>query len=1062
MQFKSSARIRFISLAIITGCLIIPAASIRAQGLPSLFDSPWRGFDTGIFGNGFAPASFATGDLDGDGDADVLVGDSFAGGFENGGTGVSILKNNGDKTFATPVYYPLAQGQTVGEVALSDFDADGDLDAFATVRGNFDQMTKIRVWRNNGNGTLATSIEFQTGQGPTALIITDFTGDGKADVATANYGGGGSLSLLKHNGQTGAAAGFLAPTTFSTGLSAEKIAAADVNGDGKLDIAVGGSNLNTGIVSISTMLNDGAGNFASPVAYDAAPGARLSSNAVALRDLDNDGDADLIGGGTYSAGSSDYGALTIRRNNGSGVFGVAEVYQFDNFTPHPKDLTTGDLNGDGFADVIAAVPSGRASEGYVTLLSNGAGGFQTPKYYEGSQQTFDVAALDIDGDGDLDVLTLANSSAAITVHENSGNGVFRVLPRYEVASLSDAVESADIDHDGDVDIVVNGEVDIASNAAVVKILKNNGDGTFAPATSYTPPRNFADMKLRDLNGDGFVDLLFAPDGNYPSYHIGTALNNGDGSFAPTVVRQLFASGEGSIDAFDFDSDGDRDIIFVEEETSPGVGARIFILRNDGNQNFFQMPNLNPPGLPHGLAIADATGDGKADIITAVSGSMEVFPGNGDLTFGAVILSTSEPYKFTTADFNHDGKIDVGMIMQQPSFGTDTIATALGNGNGTFQAIRTQTGSSVLENLRISADLEAADFNGDGNIDLLTFNYASNDVSLFLNNGDGSLRPHQRYGIGNTPILGTVADFNRDGKLDIAAAIGLPPSGLHNAIVVLRNTSVRAGKNLFDFDGDGKADLGVFRQGAWYLQQSTSGFKAVQFGLATDAPVPGDYDGDGKADIAVWRSSSGSWYILQSSDGAVHSEAFGTNGDLPIAGDFDGDGRGDLCVFRQSSGVWYIQQSTAGFRAEQFGATGDVPLPGDFDGDGKSDLAVFRGGAWYIRQSAAGFRAEQFGIGTDAAVPGDYDGDGKTDLAVFRTGGNWYIRRSSDNGFSAQQWGLGSDVAAAGDYDGDGKTDVTVFRPSNGTWYILQSSNAAFRSEAFGQSGDIAISSAFVR
>src|SRR4029077_12391947 len=340
---------------------------------------------------------------------------------------------------------------------------------------------------------------------------------------------------------------------------------------------------------------------------------------------------------------------------------------------------------------------------------------------------------------------------------------------------------------GDIDIVVNGEVDIASIDPVVKILKNNGNGTFAPAIDYTPARNFADMKLRDINGDGFVDLIFAPDGNYPPYHFGTALNLGNGTFAPTVVTNVFSCGEGTIDAADLDGDGDLDIVLTEEEGCPAVDHHIFIFRNDGNQNFTRMTDIVLPGrLPHGLALADITGDGHIDIITALPDGMGVFPGNGNLTFGAAIISTTAPFKFKVADFNGDGLLDVGMIMQQPSFGTDSIGTALGNGNGTFQAVRTQTGSSVFENLRISNDLEPGDVNGDGTPDLIVFNYASNDVSAFIGNPDGSLRPHQRYGIGNTPILATLADFNGDGRIDIAAAIGLPPSGLHNAIVLLRN------------------------------------------------------------------------------------------------------------------------------------------------------------------------------------------------------------------------------------------------------------------------------------
>ena len=480
--------------------------------LDGLFEAPWRGFDTGTFGHGFGPSSFAVGDVDGDGDLDILVGDSFF-----GSPGISVLKNNGDQTFAAPVYFPVPLQEVVGGVALSDFDGDGDLDAFATIRGSFDQMTKIKVWRNNGDGTFATPIEFPTGQGPAGIVIADFTGDGKPDVITANYGGS-SISLLRHNGLIGGAAGFLPPVSFNATNHAEKIAAADVNGDGILDVVVGETVDIGPLATLAVMINTGNGNFAAPVIYDAAPGGRFGSTAVALTDLDNDGDVDLIGGGFYENGSIDNGAVTIRRNNGSGTFGAAEIILFTNpnFVPNPKEITTGFINGDGFPDIVAAVPSGRAIEGFVVVNSNGSGGFNTPIYYEASQQTFDVAVVDLDKDGHGDVITVANSSAAVTVHKNLGNGSFPVLTRYEVASLSDAVESADIDNDGDIDIVVNGEVDIASIDPVVKILKNNGNGTFAPAIDYTPARNFGDMKLRDINGDGFVDLIFAPDGERSS------------------------------------------------------------------------------------------------------------------------------------------------------------------------------------------------------------------------------------------------------------------------------------------------------------------------------------------------------------------------------------------------------------------------------------------------------------------------------------------------------------------------------------------------------------------
>ncbi|HEX8368411.1 MAG TPA: FG-GAP-like repeat-containing protein [Pyrinomonadaceae bacterium] len=263
------------------------------------------------------------------------------------------------------------------------------------------------------------------------------------------------------------------------------------------------------------------------------------------------------------------------------------------------------------------------------------------------------------------------------------------------------------------------------------------------------------------------------------------------------------------------------------------------------------------------------------------------------------------------------------------------------------------------------------------------------------------------------------------------------------------------RTTYDFDGDGKSDIGVFRQGTWYLQQSQAGFTAVQFGISTDKLVPADYDGDGKTDFGVYRD--GTWYLLRSTTGFTGFQ-FGQSGDIPQTGDFDADGKADLAVFRPADGVWYLQRSTNGFAAVRFGQNGDKPVAADYDGDGKTDAAVYRpaGGVWYVLRSRDGFTAAQFGISSDKAVAGDYDGDRKADYAVYRDG-TWYLLRSSQ-GFTAVQFGIDTDIPAPADYDGDGKTDLAVFR--NGTWY-LQQSTAGFAGAQFGQANDIPVSSSSV-
>ncbi|MCD9185601.1 MAG: FG-GAP-like repeat-containing protein [Pyrinomonadaceae bacterium] len=312
-------------------------------------------------------------------------------------------------------------------------------------------------------------------------------------------------------------------------------------------------------------------------------------------------------------------------------------------------------------------------------------------------------------------------------------------------------------------------------------------------------------------------------------------------------------------------------------------------------------------------------------------------------------------------------------------------------------------------------------------------------------------------VGNLPVDG--GELALDGKVatfETYANNIVVPADVTQFRDVFSFEKATVANTKFDFDGDRKADVGVFRpaNSTWYIRQSTAGLNSVVFGNSDDKIVPADYDNDGKSDYAVFRN--GTWYILRSKLGFIGVN-FGQAADIPQPADFDGDGQAELAVYR--NGTWYVLNLVNNqFSAVSFGLASDKAVTADYDGDGKSDQAVFRpsDGTWYILGSTAGLTVINFGNSTDKAVPADYDGDGKTDIAVYRAG-NWYILGSTE-GFRSVSFGIATDLPVPADYDGDGKTDVAVFREGN--WYILQS-NSGFTTVAFGQPGDLPTPNVFV-
>ena len=273
----------------------------------------------------------------------------------------------------------------------------------------------------------------------------------------------------------------------------------------------------------------------------------------------------------------------------------------------------------------------------------------------------------------------------------------------------------------------------------------------------------------------------------------------------------------------------------------------------------------------------------------------------------------------------------------------------------------------------------------------------------------------------------------------------------------------------DFENDGKDNLAVYRpsEGVWHnLDSRNNNYSAVQWGISTDKLAPADYDGDGKTDRAVFRD--GAWYISQSSNGQARIVNFGL-GRRSAA---------DRAILTATG--WRIFRSfvlltehgiastarTARLAAIQFGANGDVPMLGDYDADGKTDFAVFRpsNAVWYIfRSSDNQVQVDAFGLDGDIPLNGDFNGDSRADLAVFRPSNRtWYIARPTGvpgQNFDATEFGLSTDVPVAADYDNDGKTDIAVYR--NGSWWILRSGSGDVLNSQFGLSADKPIPAAYL-
>jgi FG-GAP-like repeat len=608
-----------------------------------------------------------------------------------------------------------------------------------------------------------TGTNYPSGELPSAAVVRDLNNDQVADIVSANTNDG-NLTVFLGRGD-----GRFDPTnTFRVGADAVELASADLNGDGKADLAV-----TDGIKSLYVVLGNGDGTFGAPTTY------RLNNDpiGVVIADLNGDGKPDLAVA-DFGPENNSQGDIAILLGSGDGTFAAPVFYKINN---NANRLVAVDLNGDAKLDLAVAIDHfSNPRDSLAVLLGNGDGTFQAATTSIAGSAT-DVAAGDFNNDGKVDLALAGQYANLVRVALGNGNGTFQPAMDYPTNGTAVTISAADLNRDGNLDLLVGG--------ATVAALLGNGDGTFASAVNYAIGNRFAQVGY--LNSDQALDVVSG--GGFSA--IGVAFGNGDGTFRAPLTYPVGSRIDG-FDTADFNGDGQTDAVFGRLGDG---GSKLALLFGTGHGDFTAGPSFGD-FTAGSVRAADFNGDGKEDVLAILfsDNGFYIFLGNADGTFQTAkfISVPGSDESVAIGDFNHDGKPDVAMAI----YFSDRLAILLGNGDGTFQS------PMNLSTSKGPGSPVVSDFNGDGNPDVAV---AGTTISVYLGTGDGTFQAPLT--IADSGLLAP-GDFNRDGVPDLVVSGGDTAVLLGNGDGTFQMPQTIFSKSgplrVADANGDGRLDVVV--------------------------------------------------------------------------------------------------------------------------------------------------------------------------------------------------------------------------------------------------------------